>query len=55
MVGECPEVLDIEDKAETVRALLSVAKGLPEIAPLLETEGEWLPREAVPAPLSDGR
>ena len=55
VVRDCVEVLDIEGKVETVRALLSVAKGLPEIAPLLETEGEWLPREAVPAPLSDGR
>ncbi len=47
MVGECAEVLDVEGKVETVRAALSVAKGLEEIAPLLETEGEGLPSEAV--------
>jgi len=55
VVGECPEVLEVQGKVETVRRSLSVAKGLEEIAPLLETEAEGLPREAVPAPLSDGR
>ena len=49
------EVLEVQGKVETVRAGLSVAKALEEIAPLLETEGEGLPREAVPVPLSDGR
>ena len=41
------EVLDIECKVETVQRPLSVAKGLEEIAPLLETEGDGLPKEAV--------
>jgi hypothetical protein len=47
VVSDCVEVLDVEGEVETVRAVLSVAKGLEEIAPLLETEGEGLPSEAV--------
>ena len=47
MVSDCVEVLDVEGEVETVRTVLSVAKGLEEIAPLLETEGEGLPSEAV--------
>ena len=47
VVSDSVEVLDLECKVETVRIILSVAKGLAEIAPLLETEGEGLPREAV--------
>jgi hypothetical protein len=55
VVSDCVEVLEVQGEVETVRAGLSVAKALEEIAPLLETEGEGLPSEAVPVPLSDGR
>jgi hypothetical protein len=47
VVSDCVEVLDVEGKVETVRASLSVAKGLAEIIPLLEMEAEGLPSEAV--------
>ena len=47
VVSDCVEVLEVQGEAETVRTLLSVAKGLEEIAPLLEMEAEGLPSEAV--------
>jgi len=47
VVSDCVEVLEVQGKVETVRRPLSVAKGLAEMAPLLETEAEGLPREAV--------
>ena len=55
VVTDCVGVLDVEGEVEPVPTLLSVGKGLEEIAPLLETEAEGLPKEAVPAPLADGR
>ena len=40
VLGDCVEVLEVEGKVETVRIMLSVAKGLEEIAPLADGSGE---------------
>ena len=46
-MSDCVEVLEVQGKVETVLTILSVTKGLEEMAPLLEMEAEGLPSEAV--------